>query len=266
MPPGILARLAAGDFYNRRMLLGLWTSVRQLLLPAHCAACGASAPVERRLPLCERCGETLAKLIATGHCPLCGRNAGPYTSSPEGCYFCREYPVRFDAAVRVGPYQDPLRRLILRCKKERRAEIGQMLGRLLAERLALAPWADLVDVIVPVPLHWTRRLGRGFNQAEVLAHALARAICRKARRRLARVRATPHQTGLPSSDRHENVRGAFAVCRGAAALEGKRVLLVDDVMTSGTTMDECTRALKKAGARDVYVAVVATADYDDPWA
>jgi ComF family protein len=248
------------------MLSGLWISVRQLLLPAHCAACEAPAPVERTLPLCERCGKTLADLIASGHCPLCGRSAGPYTTTPEGCYFCREFPVRFSAAVRVGPYQAPLRRLILRCKRERRPEIGEMLGRLLAERLALAPWADLVDVVVPVPLYWTRRLGRGYNQAEILARALAGAIGRKVRRQLARVRATPHQTGLPSNERHENVRGAFAVRRGGAGVEGKRVLLVDDVMTSGTTVDECTCALKEAGARDVYVAVVATADYDDPQA
>jgi ComF family protein len=205
----------------------------------------------------------MAALIETPHCPLCGRNAGPHASGHAGCFFCREYPVRFDAAVRVGPYRDPLRRLILRCKGERRAEIGHLLGRLLAERLALAPWPGLVDVVVPVPLHWSRRLRRGFNQAAILARALARAIRRPVRRHLVRIRPTPHQTNLPASGRRRNVLGAFVARRGSR-LGGKSILLVDDVMTSGMTIDECTRTLKKAGAGQVYVAVVATADYDEP--
>jgi ComF family protein len=245
------------------MLAELWTSMRQLVLPAHCAACGTAAPAERRIPLCESCGHALAALIQTPYCPLCGRRAGPYSSGPQGCYFCREYPVRFDAAVRVGPYVDPLRRLILRCKGERRMEIADLLGRLISERLALAPWADLVEVIVPVPLHWSRRLSRGFNQAEVLARRLA-AAGGPVRRHLARARPTPHQRGLLFADRRRNVRGAFVPRSGAADLKGKRVLLVDDVMTSGTTIDECTQVLRESGAPHVYVAVVATADFEHP--
>jgi ComF family protein len=122
-------------------------------------------------------------------------------------------------------------------------------------------------MIVPVPLHWTRRLSRGFNQAEVLARGLAVAGGRQvARRGLVRIRPTQHQTRLSVTERQRNVRGAFGMGRWGPALHGKRILLVDDVLTSGATIGECTRALKKAGARDVYVAVVATADYDDPWA
>jgi ComF family protein len=150
-------------------------------------------------------------------------------------------------------------------------ELGTIMGRWLAERLAAAPWADLVQVIVPVPLHWRRRFSRGFNQAEGLARELAasdlpagEAGRRVSARRLLRVRSTPHQRLLAAGQRRQNVRGAFRVRDGAADLEGRNVLLVDDVMTSGTTIAECTRVLKKAGAQAVYVAVVATADYDDP--
>jgi ComF family protein len=165
----------------------------------------------------------------------------------------------------VGAYQDPLRRLILACKYEGRAQVAPLLGRLLAERVALASWADQVDLVVPVPLHWTRRCRRGFNQAALLAQAMTRLGGRTlARRRLLRVRATPHQRLLPPAGRRANVLGAFAVRRYAGGLEGKSVLLVDDVMTSGTTVAECTRVLKEAGAAAVYVAVVATADYDEP--
>jgi len=249
------------------MLWRLLTSVGQLVLPVHCAACGTPAPTDRRWLLCEVCGRAMADLIAAPYCSLCGRRAGPYTVGPDGCLFCRKYPVRFSAAVRLGPYEGPLKTLILRCKYERRVAISRALGRLLRERLALAPWADQVDRIVPVPLHWTRRIGRGFNQAAALARELA-AAAPKAKgvspRLLRRTRSTPHQTNLPAAQRQRNVRGAFATRAPKDALNGKGVLLVDDVMTSGTTIGECTRVLKRAGARDVYVAVVATADYDEP--
>lgn len=252
------------------MFSRLLTSVGQLVLPVHCAACGAAAPTDRRWPLCEACGREMADLIASPYCPLCGRRAGPHTVGPDGCMFCRKYPVRFSAAVRVGPYEGPLKALILRCKYERRPAIAGAVGRLLRERLALAPWADQVDLVVPVPLHWSRQISRGFNQALAVARHLAGAAP-KARgvssRLLRRTRPTPHQTDLPAARRRKNVRSAFAARGKRDAIKGKGVLLVDDVMTSGTTIGECTRVLRRAGARDVYVAVVATADYDEvgPW-
>ncbi len=252
------------------MLSRLVTAVGQLVLPVHCAACGAPAPPDRRWPLCEVCGREMADLISAPYCPLCGRRAGPYTVGPDGCLFCRAYPVRFRGAVRVGPYEGPLKTLILRCKYERRVAIAGALGGLLRERLALAPWADQVDLIAPVPLHWTRGIRRGFNQAAVLARELAAAAPKAggvSSRLLRRTRQTPHQTDLPAARRRKNVHGAFAARGSKDALKGKGVLLVDDVMTSGTTIGECTRVLRRAGARDVYVAVVATADYDEvgPW-
>jgi len=165
----------------------------------------------------------------------------------------------------VGPYEEPLRSLILRYKYERRAELAPMLGRLLAERLAAAPWRERVDLVVPVPLHWTRRIRRGFNQAARLAAELTGACGRRvAGRRLLRVRPTPHQTRLPAGERGRNVRGAFAVRRRAADLKGRAVLLVDDVLTSGATAGECARTLKKAGAAEVYLAIVAAASHDEP--
>jgi ComF family protein len=250
------------------MLRPLWVSVKQLVLPAHCAACGAASPADSRVPLCEACSLKLAGLMEVPHCPLCGRNAGPYTSGPDGCLFCRNYPVKFDAAVRVGPYEDPLRGLILRCKCDRRLEIAPFLGRLLAERLALAAWVDRIDVIAPVPLHWGRRMSRGFNQSELLVRQLRRVTGRKAAmKRLRRTRPTPHQMNLPAWQRQGNVRGAFATGWLGGDFRGKGVLVVDDVMTSGTTIGECVRVVQEAGAREVFVAVVATADYDDagPW-
>jgi len=253
------------------MLRTLAVSLRQLLLPAHCAACGRPSDPEARLPLCEGCSREIARLTEMPYCPRCGRHAGPYTADERGCIFCRKFPIRHDATVRVGQFAGPLGALILRYKYQRRMELGTIMGRWLAERLAAAPWADLVEVVVPVPLHWSRRFSRGFNQAEGLARELAasdlpagQAGRRVSARRLLRVRSTPPQRMLAAGQRRRNVRGAFRVRGGAAKLEGRNVLLVDDVMTSGTTIAECTRVLKKAGAAAVYVAVVATADYDYP--
>jgi len=241
-------------------------AVGQLILPAHCAACGAPSPPDRRWLLCDVCGRALADLLARPYCPLCGRHAGPHTSGPEGCLFCRQYPVLFDGAVRVGPYEGVLKTLILRCKHEPRVSLARVLGRLLADRLALTDWADRIDHVVPVPLHWSRRIRRGFNQARAMAGELVRAV--PASRgvsgwALVRTRPTPHQTLLPASWRRKNVRGAFRA-RRRANLEGRSVLLVDDVLTSGETIAECARALKKAGVAEVYVAVAATADFDEP--
>jgi len=198
------------------------------------------------------------------YCPLCGRNAGPHTSGPQGCLFCRNYPVKFDAAVRVGPYEEPLRNLILRCKHDRRLEMIPFLGRLLAERLVLAPWVGRVDVIVPVPMHWSRRMSRGFNQSQLLARQLRRAAGRQvAMKRLRRTRPTASQRFLPAGQRRSNVHGVFATGWWGADFREKGVLVVDDVMTSGSTIGECVRVVQEAGAREVFVAVVATADYDD---
>ena len=243
----------------------LGTSLRQLLLPAHCAACGSPAPADARLLLCEACAKALAGHIAAPYCPRCGRHVGPHTADETGCMFCRLYPIRHEATVRLSAYEGPMKALVLRCKYQRRMEIASLLGRLLAERLALASWADAVDLVVPVPLHWTRRLKRGFNQAEIMARTVAGAGRKRfAARVLRRVRATPPQSRLESARRPGNVRGAFRLGFVPPSLKGRHVLLVDDVMTSGSTVSECARMLKRAGVAAVYVAVVATADYDEP--
>jgi len=239
-----------------------------LVLPRHCSACEAPAPGDGRVALCAECGRAMAGLLETPHCPRCGRGAGPRTFDLDGCSLCRARPLPYDGVARVGPYHEPLRSLILAYKYRERRDLGPILGRLLAERVALAPWADLVDLVAPVPLHWTRRVLRGFNQAFALAREVAggdgRAASERVARRLWRVRATPHQTRLPPARRVENVRGAFAVRGRASVVVGKRVLLVDDVLTSGATIGECARVLRRAGAAAVYAAVVAVAGPDEP--
>jgi len=255
------------------MLRSLWVALRELVLPTHCVACGAPAPRDTPFTLCSACGRAMAGLIAVLHCPRCGRGAGPHAFDLDGCSLCRGRPLPYDGLARVGPYKDPLKSLILAYKYGRQQDLGPVLGRLLAERVALAPWADLVDLVVPVPLHWwRRRVVRGFNQATALAQEVVRAtgrplvarLRRGEARRLLRVRSTPHQTRLPAGRRVENVRGAFAVRGEESAVKGRRLLLVDDVLTSGATVGECARVLKRAGAASVFAAVLAVAGPNEP--
>lgn len=138
-----------------------------------------------------------------------------------------------------------MRAIVHAFKYEGRRSLARPLAARMRDR-----GADLLegaDAAVPVPLHFSRRLERGFNQAADLARALG-LPCRQV---LRRVRATPPQAGLPAGRRHGNVRGAFCTTRGAAELRGAVVVLVDDVSTTGATLDACARALTVAGIREV---------------
>lgn len=182
------------------------------------------------------------------------------------CGLCRKETYDFDLARSYGLYSSPLRELILHVKFRRRERWGLRLGELLASTWrSIAPYLeDTSPVLIPIPLHPSRQGERGFNQAEVLARGLRRAI-RKAgipnapgleARWIRRVRATAPQSGLRHRARLENVRGAFEVCH-AKRVRGRSVILVDDVMTTGATASACARALKRAGARKVLVLTLA---------
>ncbi len=176
------------------------------------------------------------------------------------CALCRRGARGFDAAYSFGFYENELRKLIHLFKYGRIQTLAAPLGRLLA--LAL-PRGQGFDVIVPMPLHWRKRWGRGFNQAELLAHEIGRRTYIPVRNALRRVRDTAPQAGLTSAKRRKNVSGAFQAARRSknrTALEGRSVLLIDDVMTTGATAASCARALKRGGARHVTLLTLARAD------
>ncbi len=160
----------------------------------------------------------------------------------------------FDAAYCFGAYEGQLREMIHLFKYGRMKGIGRRLGGLLATAL---PVDERIDVVVPVPLHWRRQWTRGFNQAEVLGRQIARARRIKVVHALRRRRATNAQAGLSNPKRRLNVTGAF---RATAAVAGLRVLLVDDVMTTGATASACALALKRAGAKSVTLLTLARVD------
>ncbi len=232
-----------------------------LIFPSPCATCGHPLDWERRSALCGKCWASLERMPAVG-CARCGwpypaAEAAEGTAAPL-CQRCREVADAFRLARAPLRYrQDGVARTaILLAKHGGRLALLGHLARLLAAEAPRYIAAGEWDVLVPVPLHWTRRWRRGFNQAEVLARAVGRGLgIPVAARALSRVRATPPQQGDPEA-RRQNVRDAFRV-RRSGRVAGQRVLLVDDVFTTGATANAAARVLLAAGAADVGVLTLA---------
>jgi len=169
---------------------------------------------------------------------------------------CRQGLRGFEAAYCYGAYDGRLRKWIHQFKYGRVKTMSRPLGELLVRALPPEP---RFDAVVPVPLHWRRRWQRGFNQSELLARGIARELRLPLINALRRTRYTATQTGLSNTGRRRNVTGVFRMRRGRH-LEGKRILLVDDVLTTGSTAAACAVALRRAGAEGVALLTVARAD------
>jgi ComF family protein len=233
-----------------------WRAVDPILavvFPSACPACGTCLPHPSAGPLCGPCWLTLPR--HRGGLCRCGTPLGDGSAGP--CGRCRRGLSPFAAGASLGPFEGALRLLVHELKYRGRRRLAvRLAGLLLAEstvRRVLTAGADLV----PVPLHPRRRRERGFNQAELLALALARGSgLEVGAGLLVRRRDTSPQAGLSAASRRRNVTGAFAA-RHRPRLVGRTLVLVDDVITTGATAAACARVLKQAGAAEVRLVTVA---------
>ena len=234
--------------HNKKWLAELANPAKRAihaLLTQDCLLCGQTSG---RRVLCEPCINDLPLLPAM-LCPCCA------LPSPQGelCGHCLSRPPHYDKTVALFRYDFPLDKLVQAFKYQHRLTLASFFGHPMAEKAA----DTQADLIIPLPLHRLRLKERGFNQALELARPVARALqvpidmhsCQ-------RIRHTPAQASLPWKERGKNIRNAFHCTKD---LSGKRILLIDDVMTTGSSLDECARTLKRHGAQEVTLLVLARA-------
>lgn len=231
------------------------------LFPRSCAYCGQSDEVIVDAPafepmLCGDCRENLASVVEN-QCSRCGAPVGPNLDSSAGCIYCHGSRFVFEKVLCLGIYDKALRHACWRAKKPWGDAVTAALAGLLWERAHAALSQAGIDVVIPVPQHWRERLWSENNAPTAISRALARRLqvdfCRHI---LFKTRHTPAQADLPPHKRRTNLKGAFGV-PPATMLSGRTVLLVDDILTTGSTANEASRALARAGAGRVVVAVLA---------
>lgn len=245
MPPTILIRT-----------VGAYTD---LLFPPRCVACGVELldPHDNIL-VCGGCRPQLAP-ESKPRCPRCAAVSAADVDPAVGCLHCRGYEMRTDGVATLGDYSESLRMALLRMKRWWDEPVSLAIGELLARRLESQLRAWDVDVVLPAPMHWWRRLVRGTNSPDIVAAAAARvARAPLAMSALVRRRLTRPQSSIPPGQRAENIRGAFRIRRGCD-FNRLRVLVVDDILTTGATCNELAKVLKRAGAAAVFAVVVARA-------
>jgi ComF family protein len=239
------------------------SSLFSIFFPSDCRLCHAPLTNIAALPVCEPCLALIVPLEGP-LCQICGEKLFHANAEAEGtplCPICRRVGAHFRRAAAFGAYEGALRNLIHLFKYNGVRPASKVLGGLLNQTVATMALPDSV-IVIPVPLWSGKRTARGFNQAEAIARSFidfqTSSSIQLDTSILVRTRETASQTGLTRHQRRANVRGAFAVVN-AEKIKGRSILLVDDVMTTGTTAGECARVLRRAGAQEIFVATVARA-------
>lgn len=242
---------------------GLWAKLRgaavDLVYPPQCAACAEELEEVGSGPVfCPACAAAFS--LPAVRCPACALPTSSLPAADGRCVSCRRERPAFAAARVLGDYEDRLRDAVLKIKHDWYEPLAVSLGRLLARRIEALPLPARPDFVVPVPMHWLRRIWRGASATQTLAETIAAELRWPLGRRLVTCqRLTARQSSLRSaSERKDNVKDAYRAVR-ARSIDGATILVVDDVITTGATCDEVARVLRRAGAKQVFAAAVARA-------
>ncbi|MBD3674933.1 MAG: ComF family protein [Planctomycetaceae bacterium] len=234
------------------------SSAIDFVYPPSCGLCqGEIETVDALHPLlCEECFRKLDPGDDRG-CPACGAKLGPFAPDRPECVHCRNERYAFTEVYSLGNYGDALQQICISCKSRSSHPLTLQMADLLSRigNETLASWD--VDLVACVPHHWRKRLWDRYHCSAELAERVAGNLGKPfARHLLTKTRHTPDQARLAPTQRRKNVKNSFAVS-SRHLVRDRRILLVDDVMTTGSTADACTRALKKAGAEAIFVSVLA---------
>jgi len=236
---------------NRGILEGIFN----FFLPQHCLVCGSYISHSLGFPLCSACFSRI-EYLRSPLCVKCGRSLN--NSSALLCHRCRAFPFHFDAARAVALYTSPLRDCIHAFKYQSFISFRYLFGELLCRYLEENPFLLEVDCLLPVPLHPARLKERGFNQSLILADEIAKCFSLPLiSKGVRRIKPTLPQVGLKVKERRKNVQGAFEI-KEARLFQNKRILIVDDVLTSRSTVDSLSQTLKKGGTKEVLVLAIAS--------
>ncbi|ODS33146.1 MAG: putative phosphoribosyltransferase [Candidatus Scalindua rubra] len=225
-----------------------FSGLLDILYPRYCFACDNSLHEEGNTYICKNCLEEIKKTDAK-RCVKCGFELGiGITSSNKGCPECENSNLRFEKSFFISDNKGALKNLIHQFKYNKHMCLVKPLGDLLINLLIHQDIMPEIDIVAPVPLHWRKKLERGFNQSELLA----KKVCKKlslpiSTSNLCRIKNTLSQTQLSRTQRQKNVNGAFKI-KNPKLFFKKKALLIDDVLTTGITASECARNLKKCGS------------------
>ncbi len=236
-----------------------WLATLDLLYPPRCLTCLAC--LDSKQILCDTCAEAIDVEQESRFCPHCAAPTNDARTADGLCPRCRGRKSNITGTVCAGCYTGVLGRMLRAYKYDGQERYESLIVSRITSAVQGAPWTGRLEAVVGVPAHWSRRMVRTLHAADRLADRVARRLDLPKAAVLRRIKGGPKQVGLTYRARLANVRNAFAVKSGVA-LDGPRLLLIDDVTTTSATLEECARTLVRAGAAEVYAAVFLAVDWD----